>query len=182
VTHSTFPPPPPAIVAKIKAIEDELAVIWPIIKRRDPAPDAPVRHDRHDHREIIVAPFDHLPYDYKARIKWLLKRHMLLNTRDTSGFPTPRDWEVIITQDTKNPEQCYAHPVLPVPGQPPGTREPPRVDAGADWTPPAPPRPPPPSPTALAFDLRLPLERVRAALSRMPADVSDVAAYVREHA
>lgn len=58
-------------------------------------------------------PFDRAPYDLKARIKWLLKRHSLLMHTDEHGHPAPLDWDVLIARDLKNPSKCYAHPVMP---------------------------------------------------------------------
>ena len=55
-------------------------------------------------------------YALKARIKWLLKRLSLLNSRDENGKPAPKDWDVLIVKDRRNPSQCYAHPVIPATG------------------------------------------------------------------
>ena len=76
----------------IKDIEFELDVIWPGWRKK--------------------ARFDHLDYDTKARIKWLLKRHSLVTYR-TGQSPSPRYWDVIIVRDGKDRGQCYAHPVIP---------------------------------------------------------------------
>lgn len=67
--------------------------------------------------------FDSVEYDLKARIKWLLKRHDLLTQR-TGPSPTPKNWDVIIVQDSKDRNQCYAHPVIPQASSGGVTREP----------------------------------------------------------
>lgn len=70
---------------KVVALEAELDIIWPGWR----------------HRER----FDGCAYDLKARIKWCLKRLSLL----AEGL----DYDVLIVRDSRNSQQCYAHPVLP---------------------------------------------------------------------
>jgi hypothetical protein len=135
--------------------ESELDTIWPGWRRHEP--------------------FGALPYDHRARIKWLLKRHELV----AAG----RDWPVLIVRDGKNPTKCYAHPIPPdgsgvTPDIPPPPRDVPlpaaslaagRAGAG-------------PSPSMVAFRLRLPVEVVEAALDAMPPGTTDVDAWVRSWA
>jgi hypothetical protein len=88
---------PPYIAAKIQSHEDELDAIWPNWRQK--------------------ARFDHVDYQLKARIKWLLKRLALLTSRDEHGNPAPKDWDVLVVKDRRNPSQCYAHPVIPATGE-----------------------------------------------------------------
>lgn len=140
-SHSDNPWPgrPPAIVAKINEVEAELDLTWPGWRTKQP--------------------FGHLDYDRLARVKYLLKRHALL-TYEERGVPAPRDWAVIVVRDKQSPSKCYAHPVVPDRPLDGDAREPaPVVQI----------EPPPlPSASALAFDHRLPLEDVEAALSMLP--------------
>lgn len=87
---------PVYIVDKINAHEAELDAIWPNWRQKER--------------------FDHVDYALKARIKWLLKRLSLLTSRDEAGRPAPKDWDVLIVKDRRNPSQCYAHPVIPATG------------------------------------------------------------------
>lgn len=82
----------------------------------------------------VKAPFHMLPYAALARMKWLIKRRSLLLFRETRvdangeryTVPAPRDWEVLITPDSRDPRKCYAHPVEPRVTRE-ATKEPPRV-------------------------------------------------------
>lgn len=99
--YADFSPP---IRAKLAEVERELDLLHPGWRQKQR--------------------FDTFEYDTKARIKWLLKRLSLLGTRE-GGAPAPRDWEVLIVRDGKNPKQCYAHPVLPAGATEDVTRFPP---------------------------------------------------------
>lgn len=88
----------PVILEKIAAIEAEMDVIWPGWRQKQP--------------------FGECTYDLKARIKWCLKRLSLLADGN--------DYDVLIVRDSRNSQQCYAHPVLPATRQyEQVTREPP---------------------------------------------------------
>lgn len=130
-----------AMYASLAEYERELDDIWP------------------DWR--MKVPFSHLPYDHRARIKWLLKRHSLL----MQGH----DWPVIIVQSRARPDKCFTHPIPPDNGNvPPIIREPPRVTRyGGPKTPQDVPRPL--SAPAIALRLGRPLEAVEAALLTLPA-------------
>lgn len=95
---------PPHIQAKIAEVETELDAIWPGWRTKQP--------------------FDKVTYDLKARIKWLLKRMSLL-THLENGQVAPLDWDVMIVKDPKNPNKCYAHPVVPPKTDEEVTRNPP---------------------------------------------------------
>jgi len=138
---------PSAIVAKATAIMGELDDIWPLWRQR--------------------YPLSGLDFDHRARVKWLLKRLLLLSWR-SGGAPAPRDWGVHICASRHDPRECFAHPI------PPGTAR------NADmWTPPPLTAEQLPdkieSASVLAFELRLPLERVEALLPYLPkgADVRE---------
>lgn len=90
--RAAWPGRPAYILDKIVAIELELDTILPGWRAK--------------------APFHKTAYLIKARVKWLLKRHLLLTHTD-GGQPAPLDWDVLVVRDPKNPNQCYAHPVLP---------------------------------------------------------------------
>lgn len=76
------------------------------------------------------ASFDHLPLDYKKRIKWLLKRRdLLLHT--TGGVSDPRDWQVQVTESLKKRTACFAHPVPPSAGSTANPTEPPESPLAA---------------------------------------------------
>lgn len=107
---------PPYIVARIRAIEAELDLTWPGWRER--------------------LPFHRVEYNVKARIKWLLKRRVLLSTRE-GGVPCPRDWEVIVVRDGTDPKKCYAHPVVPSEAPAEDARVPPAVVAVDDLAVPA---------------------------------------------
>lgn len=95
---------PPFYADKLRVIEAELDVTWPLWRQKKP--------------------FDHLQYDHKARVKWLLKRQSLLSNT-TNGMANPLDWDVLIVPDRRNPHKCYAHPVMPSAKSRETTREPP---------------------------------------------------------
>lgn len=64
-------------------------------------------------------PFNELPYARLARTKWVLKRRLLLlQGRD--------DWGVLVTQDRRHPNKCYAHPVPPMKDGTPSTPDAPQ--------------------------------------------------------
>jgi|DEB0MinimDraft_4_1074332.scaffolds.fasta_scaffold00811_4 hypothetical protein len=108
-------------------------------------------------------PFVSVEIDVKMRLKWLLKRRSLL----LQG----RDWEVRVTRSVKDPDQCFATPIMPKavvePGgsttSPPGVR--PHISA-----------------PHLAASCKLPLEVVEAALAALPDDVRDARAFCIEWA
>ena len=138
---------PSAIVAKASAIMDELDDIWPLWRQRHP--------------------LSGLEFDHRARVKWLLKRLLLLSWR-SGGVPAPRDWDVHVCASRHDPRESFAHPLPP--GQP-------RNDDM--WTPPPLSAEQLPdvvaSASVLAFELRLPIERVEALLPYLPkgADVRE---------
>lgn len=98
---------PPHVLVTVGRLEAELDATWPGWR--------------------TCVPFHRTDYATKARIKWLLKRRSLLLTR-VDGVPCPRDWDVLVVRDNKDPSKCYAHPVQPVlEALPAVTREPPAV-------------------------------------------------------
>lgn len=98
--HGAPPPLPilPFYQAEIRRLEGALDRLWPNW-----------RHPDRSRRR-----FDHVEYDLKAAIKWLLKRHSLLS-RGSSGRPDPLDQPVLVVKDGSNPQKCYAHPIIPDP-------------------------------------------------------------------
>ena len=131
---------PSVIVAKCDEIMAELDDIWAPWRQR--------------------VPLTPLQFAHRARVKWLLKRLMLLSWRE-GGHPAPRDWGVHICRDTRDPNESYAHPI------------PPGLERNADmWTPPKLSVDELPavveSASVLSVDLRIPLERVEALLPYLP--------------
>ena len=103
-SHADFPP---HVLARVVQLDAELDATWPGWR--------------------TCVPFHRVDYALKARIKWLLKRRSLLLTR-VDGSPSPRDWDVLVVRDGRDPTRCYAHPVQPVlDGFPAVTREPPSL-------------------------------------------------------
>lgn len=142
---------------KIADLEIELDSIWPGWRERQP--------------------FAHVPAPRKARIKWCLKRRLLL-VGDPAFGSEPRDWPVVIVWKDMQP---FAHPVMPdAGGVVPNPPEPPRV-------PPLPiaerPTAPGESAQEVAFRLRAPFERVELLMAAwVAAGRPDTAAeYVRRH-
>lgn len=93
---------PPRVAALVAEYETEMDEIHPGWRTRQP--------------------FHMLDYPRLARMKWLIKRRSLLLFREAVGrapdgspitVPRPRDWEVLIAPDVRDPRKCYAHPVEP---------------------------------------------------------------------
>lgn len=113
--------------------------------------------------------------DELMRIKWLLKRHMLLTNRD-GDRPAPRDWAVIVASSKKG--MCFAHSIDPASSNtaPEVTREP--AKAAADTY----VRVESTALPALAFELRLPLEVVEGLAEHAPETCysdDELARYIR---
>ena len=101
---------PAGIIEKVVLIDAELDELWPGWRAK--------------------RPFNMAPYETKARLKWLHKRRSLLMHTE-AGEPCPLDWDVIVLRDGRDPNKCYAHPVLPVvTAAAEGTREPPSPLSG----------------------------------------------------
>lgn len=97
------------------------------------------------------APYDHLPVDTLRAVKVALKRASRLR----KGVDAEVD---LITPDPKKPQRCFAISREVTDGIVAQVVR--SADAPVPFV--------APDPSLLAFDLRLPLERVEAALARMP--------------
>lgn len=78
-------------------IESELDSIYP---------DWDAVNPRTDGLNARGKPFDHLTPPFLRRVKWLLKRRLLV----LKNMP---EWGVLVAVDGKNPAKCYAHPIPP---------------------------------------------------------------------
>lgn len=86
----------PYLADDVRRIDAALDRLWPNWRSRD-------RASRR---------FDHLEYEPKSAIKWLIKRRSLL-TRTSNGIPAPLDQPVLVLRDGRDPRKCYAHPIIP---------------------------------------------------------------------
>lgn len=98
-------------------------------------------------------PFDKAPWKTLQRIKYLLKRR----ERAIRGFDVEVD---IVVPNKRKPERCFALARDPAPDAVPFDPAKPLLPAAPVWT--------APDASVLAFDLHMPLERVEAALARIP--------------
>ena len=97
-------------------------------------------------------PFDKAPWKVLHRLKYLLKRR----DRAVRGFDVEVD---IIVPNKRNPLRCFAIARDPAPDV---VAFDPSKPLASAWV--------PPDASSLAFEMMMPLERVEAALSRLPAD------------